>query len=94
MILRIRYFNNSTIVRYLAKKDKNQENKTSIIKKIKSKIGGGEIETKETETTSLKDEKEIKKEYLSNEDLELDIPVVPEVPKQTEKFTLDTSDLS
>ncbi len=94
MILRIRYFNNSTIVRYLAKKDKNQENKTSIIKKIKSKIGGGEIETKETETTSLKDEKEIKKEYLSSEDLELDIPVVPEVPKQTEKFTLDTSDLS
>lgn len=94
MILRDTLFNYSTIVRFLAKKDKNQENKTPALEKKKSKSREGEIEGEKTETTPLKEEKEKKADYLSNEDLELDIPVVPEAPKQTDKITLDTSNLS
>lgn len=78
----------------MAKKDKNQEFKTSASKKNKSTTDGGEIEREETKTTSLKEEKEKKTEYLSDEDLDLDIPIVPEAPKQKVKITLDTSNLS
>ena len=81
-------------MRFLTKKDKNQEIKASTLKKNKSKTGGGEIKREEIKTTSLKEEKEKKPKYLSDEDLELDIPVVPSAPKQKDKITLDTSNLS
>jgi len=79
-------------VRFLDKKDKNQENNTSSFKKNKVKPSGRGIKREETKTISLKEEKE--KKYLSDEDLELAIPVVPEAPKQKDKITLDTSNLS
>ncbi|NVM36062.1 MAG: hypothetical protein HWN81_10735 [Candidatus Lokiarchaeota archaeon] len=78
----------------MAKKDKNQEHKNSASKKNKGTNDGGVIEREETKITSLKDEKEKKKKYLSEEDLELDIPIVPEAPKQKVKISLDTSNLS
>ena len=78
----------------MTKKDKNQENKASTFKKNKGKTGGGKIKREEIETISLKEEKEKKTKYLSDEDLELDIPVVPASPKQKDKITLDTSNLS
>ena len=81
-------------MRFLTKKDKNQEIKASTLKKNKSKTGGGEIKREEIKTTSLKEEKEKKPKYLSDEDLELDIPIVPAAPKQKDKITLDTSNLS
>ena len=81
-------------MRLLAKKDKNQEKQTLTSKKNESKTRSGEIEREDTKTTSLKEEKETKSSYLSDEDLELDIPIVPEAPKQKDKITLDTSNLS
>ena len=78
----------------MTKKDKNQENKAFTSIKNKDKTGVGEIKREEIKTTSLKEEKENKTKYLSEEDLELDIPVVPSAPKQKEKITLDTSNLS
>jgi len=81
-------------VKLLGKKNKIKEGKTSIFKKIKRLVTGEKTERKEKVTTSLKKEEEIKAEYLSKEDLELNIPVVPEAPKKTEKITLDTSNLS
>ena len=81
-------------MRLLAKKDKNQEKQNLTSKKNESKTRSGEIEREDTKTTSLKEEKETKSSYLSDEDLELDIPIVPEAPKQKDKITLDTSNLS
>ncbi len=81
-------------MRLLVKKNKAEEKKTSIFKKIKGLISGEKIERKETDTKSLEKEEEIKTEYSSKEDLELDIPVVPEAPKKKEKITLDTSKFS
>ncbi|MFX1303928.1 MAG: hypothetical protein ACFFBV_03725 [Promethearchaeota archaeon] len=78
----------------MVKKNKAEEKKTSIFKKIKGLISGEKIERKETDTKSLEKEEEIKTEYSSKEDLELDIPVVPEAPKKKEKITLDTSKFS
>lgn len=81
-------------MKLLGKKNKIKEGKSSIFKKIKGLVTGEKTERKEKVTTSLKKEEEIKAEYLSKEDLELNIPVVPETPKKTEKITLDTSNLS
>ena len=80
-------------MRFLAKKNKAKETKPSLFKKIKSKITVGETERIKAKPPSSK-KKEKKTEYLSKTDLELDIPIVPEAPKKTEKLTLDTSNLS
>jgi hypothetical protein len=81
-------------VTFLAKKKSTKKKKQPTPKKIKSKVTGRETEKKETTTASIKKEEETKTEYLSNVDLELDIPVVPEAPKKKEKLMLDTSALS
>jgi hypothetical protein len=78
----------------LTKKDKVNTTKTSSSKSIK-KIGKtGKIREVENKKTSIKKEKEVNSNYLSKEDLKLDIPVVPEAPKKKEKLTLDTSKIS
>lgn len=81
-------------MKLLGKKKKIKKGKASAFKKIKGVVTGEKTERKEKITTSLKKEEEIEAEYLSNQDLELNIPIVPEVPKKTEKITLDTSNLS
>jgi len=48
---------------------------------------------KREDTTKLKLEED-KKEYLSEEDLELEIPAIPIAPKKKEKLTLDAPNLS
>ncbi|MFX1504328.1 MAG: hypothetical protein ACFFDH_25435 [Promethearchaeota archaeon] len=78
----------------MAKKDKNQKNKNSSNKKEIDKKGGSKKVTKNTKIIPLKKEQEKKPKYLTDEDLELGIPVVPEAPKQKNKITLDTSNLS
>lgn len=45
-------------------------------------------------TTSLLKLEEEKKDYLSKEDIDLEIPIIPAAPKKKEKLTLDTSNLS
>ncbi|MFX1574640.1 MAG: hypothetical protein ACFFB0_18030 [Promethearchaeota archaeon] len=77
----------------MVKKDKNKKREISVFEKIKSKISTREIEKKNNAVSSRKEE-EIKKEYLTSEDLELEIPIVPEAPKQNERLTLNTSKLS
>ncbi|MFW9987468.1 MAG: hypothetical protein ACFFC3_02320 [Candidatus Odinarchaeota archaeon] len=76
----------------MAKKDKNQEKKNSLSKKNRNKINKDKIDKEGTKSTYSKEIK--KKKYLSDEDMDLDIPVVPEVPKKKEKIALDNSDLS
>jgi len=78
----------------LVKKKEVKEKKKSFFKKMKDLIAGEHSEKKETLTTSLEKEEEIKKEYLSKEHLELDIPVVPEAPKKTETKIINISKLS
>lgn len=79
-------------MRFLAKNDKNQEKKDSLSKNNRNKMDKVEIEREGTKSLLSKEKK--KKKYLSDEDLDLDIPVVPEAPKQKHKITLDNSDLS
>lgn len=81
-------------MKLLGKKNKIKKGKASIFKKKKGLATGEKTERNEKITTSLKKEEEIKADYLTKEDLELNIPIVPEVPKKTEKITLDTSNLS
>lgn len=80
-------------MRFLAKKIKTKEAKSSLSKKTKGKITGRETERIKAASSSSK-KKKGKPEYLSKRDLELDIPIVPEAPKKKEKFTLETSNLS
>ena len=81
-------------MRFLAKKDKSSETKTSVLKKGKNEIA--KEKTKKTEKTkaSSKKEEELNSDYLTKEHLKLEIPVVPEAPKKKEKLTLDTSKVS
>lgn len=81
-------------MRLLAKKVKSQKNITSVSKKNKDTADRSKLEREEPKTTSSRGEKEKKTKYLSNEDLDLDIPIVPEAPKQKVKITLDNSNLS
>ena len=81
-------------MRFLAKKGKSKESKPAIVKKVKSKITDEKKEKKENKKPTSKKEEESKKEYLSQEDLKLDIPVVPEAPKKSKKLTLNSSTLS
>jgi hypothetical protein len=81
-------------VRFLAKKEQDKEKKPSVHKKTKGKISVEEKGRKEVTKKSLKKKKEKEKEYLSKEDLNLGIPIVPEAPKKKENLTLDTSKLS
>ncbi|MFX1389688.1 MAG: hypothetical protein ACFE9Z_06455 [Promethearchaeota archaeon] len=78
----------------MAKKVKDEHTKITHSKHSKSKIKKKLIEEKKSKPDLLNKEKEKNKEYLSNEDLDLDIPVVPEAPKKNNKLTLDTSKLS
>ncbi len=81
-------------MRFLAKKDRSSETKTSISKKDKNKEPDKKTEKTENTKASSKKEKEINSNYLTKEHLKLDIPVVPEAPKKKEKLTLDTSKVS
>ncbi len=45
-------------------------------------------------TTSLLKLEDDEKDYLSEEDIDLEIPIIPPAPKKKEKLTLDTSNLS
>ena len=75
----------------MAKKKRVQEKRPSVSKKTKTKATNGEKEIKEISSISTEEkEKKQKMEYLSEGDLELDIPIVPEAPKKSEKLTLDT----
>jgi len=81
-------------VRFLAKKKIFRENKPTILKKTKSKTTREEMKKKKPAKKPLKKEEELKTEYSSKVELELDIPIVPEAPKKKEKLTLATSNLS
>ena len=52
------------------------------------------IKDTKTETTTKLKLEEKKEEYLSDEDMDLEIPVIPVAPKKKEKLTLDASNLS
>ena len=65
-----------------------------LAKKVKSKMAHEKTEKKEKVKSSSKKETETKAEYLTKEDLKLDIPVVPEAPKKSKKITMDTNNLS
>jgi len=81
-------------VRFLAKKKIIKENKPTILKKTKSKTTREEMKKKKPAKKPLKNEEELKTEYSSKVELELDIPIVPEAPKKKEKLTFSTSNLS
>jgi hypothetical protein len=81
-------------VRFLTKKDKSSETKTSKFKKKKNEITPKKPENAGNSETPSKDENEANSDYLTKEYLNLEIPVVPEAPKKKEKLTLDTSKLS
>ena len=81
-------------MRFLAKKVKSKETKSSVVKKIKSKNTEEKTEKSKIVKNSSKKQIKAKQDYLSKEDLKLEIPVVPEAPKKSEKLTLDTSNLS
>ncbi len=76
----------------MAKKIRIKEKKTFNAKKVKGKSTEEEIVKEEKSELSSQKEEEINESYLSDEDLELDIPLVPEAPKKKNK--LDTSNLS
>jgi hypothetical protein len=78
----------------LVKKNITKEKKPSVHKTIKSKAKKEKSEVVKPEIISKKQEDDIKTEYLSSVDQDLDIPAVPEAPKKKEKLTLDTSKLS
>ncbi|MFX1601083.1 MAG: hypothetical protein ACFFB6_10845 [Promethearchaeota archaeon] len=78
----------------MAKKGKSKDSKPVVVKKTKSKIIDEKIEKRKKPKPISKKEEETKTEYLSKEHLNLDIPVVPEAPKKSEKITLHTSNLS
>jgi len=81
-------------VRLLAKKGKTKETKPTSVKKNKNKITNEKTEKSNNEKSPSKKQKKPKPDYLSKEDLKLEIPVVPEAPKKSEKLTLNTSNLS
>jgi hypothetical protein len=81
-------------VRFLTKKDKSNTTKTPSSKSVKKTGKHAKIKEIENKETSNKEEQEIDSDYLSKEHLNLDIPVVPEAPKNKKKFTFDTSNLS
>jgi hypothetical protein len=81
-------------VRFLTKKVKASKTKASSSKSSKNSGKTGKIKETENNKTSIKKKKDENSNYLSKEDLTLDIPVVPEAPKKKEKLTLDTSKLS
>ncbi|MFX0035854.1 MAG: hypothetical protein ACFE9I_09480 [Candidatus Hermodarchaeota archaeon] len=76
----------------MAKKIRIKEKKTFNAEKVKGKSTEEEIVKEEKSELSSQKEEEINESYLSDEDLELDIPLVPEAPKKKNK--LDTSNLS
>ncbi len=76
----------------MAKKIRIKEKKTFNAKKVKGKSTEEEIVKEEKSELSSQKEEEINESYLSDEDLELDIPLVPEAPKKKNK--LDISNLS
>ncbi|MFX1365124.1 MAG: hypothetical protein ACFFCE_17850 [Promethearchaeota archaeon] len=78
----------------MAKKDKNQNKKNSSIKKEIDKRDGNKKDRKDIKAIPLNKEQEKKLGYSTDEDLELGIPIVPEAPKQKNKITLDTFNLS
>ncbi|MFX1593531.1 MAG: hypothetical protein ACFFCL_12645 [Promethearchaeota archaeon] len=78
----------------MAKKGKSKDSKPVVVKKTKSKTIDEKIEKRKKPKPTSKKEEETKTEYLSKEHLNLDIPVVPEAPKKSEKITLHTSNLS
>ncbi|MFX1328681.1 MAG: hypothetical protein ACFE91_11190 [Promethearchaeota archaeon] len=76
----------------MGKKVRIKEKKTTNAKKVKEKNAGVETEKKEKAVSSSQKEEANNESYLSEEDIELDIPLVPEAPKK--KNRLDTSNLS
>ena len=52
------------------------------------------ISSSKGNTTSVLKSEEKKKDYLSEEDIDLEIPIIPAAPKKKDKLTLDTSNLS
>ncbi|UCC21032.1 MAG: hypothetical protein JSV62_07065 [Promethearchaeota archaeon] len=74
----------------MAKKVQKKGIRQSASKDSQSKIKREEKEKKSSESEKKKEEKE----YLTKEDLDLGIPVVPEAPKKSIKLALDTSKLS
>lgn len=81
-------------MRFLTKKDKSNTTKTPSSKIVKKTGKHVKIKEVENKKTSNKEEQEIDSDYLSKEHLNLDIPVVPEAPKNKKKFAFDTSKLS
>ena len=65
-----------------------QKRKTKIKKRQKL------INLSKTDPSSKLKIEDEQKVYLSEEDMELEIPVIPEAPKKKEKLTLDSSNLS
>ncbi|MFX0000872.1 MAG: hypothetical protein ACFE9Q_11730 [Candidatus Hodarchaeota archaeon] len=78
----------------MAKKKIVKKNKTTKLKKTKSKAMREEMKKKKPTKKPLKKEEDLKIEYSSKADLELDVPIVPEAPKKTKKLILQTSNLS
>ncbi|MFX1418633.1 MAG: hypothetical protein ACFE9N_06915 [Promethearchaeota archaeon] len=76
----------------MAKKVQKTGNKQLVSKKNQSKIRKEEKGKKKGSRESV--EKEEEKEYLTKEDLDLGIPIVPEAPKKSKSLALDTSQLS
>ncbi|MFX1386688.1 MAG: hypothetical protein ACFE9M_05675 [Promethearchaeota archaeon] len=78
----------------MAKKGKSKDSKPVVVKKTKIKTIDEKIEKRKKPKPTSKKEEETKTEYLSKEHLKLDIPVVPDAPKKSEKITLYASNLS
>ena len=78
----------------MVKKNIVKEKEPSNLKRTNNKVKKKDTEGEETQTTSIKNENEIKSEYLTEVDQDLDIPAVPEAPKKKEKLSLDASKVS
>ncbi|MDX1797909.1 MAG: hypothetical protein R3255_04615, partial [Candidatus Lokiarchaeia archaeon] len=63
-------------------------------KNIKKTGKHGKTKGVENKKTSIKEKQNIDSDYLSKEHLNLDIPVVPEAPKNKKNLTFDTSKIS
>ena len=66
-------------------------------KEIQERIVGEDlnlVSSNKVNTTSLLKVEDDEKVYLSEEDIELDIPIIPAAPKKKERLTLDKSNLS
>ncbi|MFX1380034.1 MAG: hypothetical protein ACFFA4_13170 [Promethearchaeota archaeon] len=78
----------------MVKKDKVSEAKKGKLIKNKDKITLEKSKKIKSRENSVKKQKEKNSDYLTKEDLNLDIPVVPEAPKKKEKLTLDPTKVS